>query len=33
VGDEVAVLIGLSPGELVMTHPTDKTTDGLAVVE
>jgi membrane fusion protein (multidrug efflux system) len=32
-GDQVAVLIGLSSGEHVMAHPTDKTADGLSVTE
>jgi hypothetical protein len=33
VGDQVAVLQGLSVGEHVLARPTDKTSDGLAVVE
>lgn len=32
-GDQVAVLIGLRPGEHLLAHPTEKTADGLAVVE
>ncbi len=32
-GDQVAVLIGLSSGDHLLAHPTDKTADGLAVTE
>jgi membrane fusion protein (multidrug efflux system) len=32
-GDQVAVLLGLTAGERVVAHPTEKTADGVAVTE